>query len=202
MKGLLNIPTIPFFFPGRSLQELCWLYAKNSQAELYMVYLLERCWLIILQDGLKELQRALCSCHWSVFTCNKVCCLMWGISPSFWSWLFLVHNLYIYLTCFCVHWPPAFFKGRVLRDFLSCSLALFWSRKLLLSHMQEHWQTQRPNSCHRDETETHAHTCGCSVLLMNSEHTLIRERHSLLQRLWDRLSCSIAWGVFTQHTPN
>lgn len=51
---------------------------------------------------------------------------------------FLVHNLYIYLACFCVRWPPAFFKGRVLRDFLSCSLALFWSRKLLLPfHKQE-----------------------------------------------------------------
>lgn len=65
---------------------------------------------------------------------------MWGISPSFWRRLFffLVHNLYIYLTCFCVRWPPAFFKGWVLRDFLSCSLALFWSRKLLLPfHKQE-----------------------------------------------------------------
>lgn len=65
---------------------------------------------------------------------------MWGISPSFWQTLFffLVHNLYIYLTCFCVRWPPAFFKGRVLRDFLSCSLALFWSRKLPLPfHKQE-----------------------------------------------------------------
>lgn len=57
---------------------------------------------------------------------------------------FLVHNLYIYLTCFCVRWPPAFFKGRVLRDFLSCSLALFRSRKLLPFHKQE----QRPCSCH------------------------------------------------------
>lgn len=65
---------------------------------------------------------------------------MWGISPSFWGrfFFFLVHNLYIYLTCFCVRWPPAFFKGRVLRDFLSCSLALFWSRKLPLPfHKQE-----------------------------------------------------------------
>lgn len=56
------------------------------------------------------------------------------------SFFFLVHNLYIYLACFCVRWPPAFFKGRVLRDFLSCSLALFWSRKLLLLlpfHKQE-----------------------------------------------------------------
>lgn len=54
------------------------------------------------------------------------------------DFFFLVHNLYIYLTCFCVRWPPAFFKGRVLRDFLSCSLALFWSRKLLLPfHKQE-----------------------------------------------------------------
>lgn len=58
--------------------------------------------------------------------------------------IFLVHNLYIYLTCFCVRWPPAFFKGRVLRDFLSCSLALFRSRKPLPFHKQE----QRPYSCH------------------------------------------------------
>lgn len=80
-----------------------------------------------------------------LFTCSKVCCLMWGISPSFWCrGVFLVHNLYIYLTCFCVRWPPAFFKGRVLRDFLSCSLALFWSRKPLPFHKQE----QRPYSCH------------------------------------------------------
>lgn len=51
---------------------------------------------------------------------------------------FGVHNLYIYLTCFCVRRPPAFFKGRVLRDFLSCSFALFRSRKLLLPfHKQE-----------------------------------------------------------------
>lgn len=80
-----------------------------------------------------------------LFTCSKVCCLMWGISPSFWCrGAFLVYNLYIYLTCFCVRWPPAFFKGRVLRDFLSCSLALFRSRKPLPFHKQE----QRPHSCH------------------------------------------------------
>ncbi len=118
---------------------------------------------------------------------------------------FLVHNLYIYLTCFCVRWPPAFFKGRVLRDFLSCSLALFWSRKLLPSHIREHWeQTQRPNSCHLagTETHTHMHRHKCSVIPTNSQHTHTEQKaHSLQMRLWDKLSRAVAWVFFTQtHT--
>lgn len=108
---------------------------------------------------------------------------------------FLVHNLYIYLTCFCVRWPPAFFKGRVLRDFLSCSLALFWSRKLLPSHIQEHWQKQRPNSCYPG-TETHTHTQRRSVML-NSQHPQ-REEVLLPSARTLKLSHAIAWVLFTQ----
>ncbi len=62
-----------------------------------------------------------------------------------------------YVTCFCMLAAPAFFKGRVLRDFLSCSLALFWSRKVLLSRLHSTVSlTPRPAASH-----TSAHTPEC-----------------------------------------
>lgn len=111
---------------------------------------------------------------------------------------FLVHNLYIYLTCFCVRWPPAFFKGRVLRDFLSCSPALFWSRKLLPSHIQEHWQKQRPNSCYLAGAETHTHWCS----VMQYQHPHRDEGPLPLARtLGQTVSCRWVSVFFTQtHT--
>lgn len=58
-----------------------------------------------------------------LFACKKVCYLMRGISlwcRLFWCIIYTPN----YTSCFCMLTAPAFFKGRVLRDFLSCSLAL------------------------------------------------------------------------------
>lgn len=63
--------------------------------------------------------------HLSLFTCNKVCCLMWGISPSFWNRLFWsIIYTFTLLASACVgllHFLKAGYWGIFCHALLLCS---------------------------------------------------------------------------------
>lgn len=96
----------------------------------------------------------------SLFTCSKVCNLMWETSSLYMKQTDFFRSIIYKFT------SPAsacvgllhFLTAQALRDFLSCSFALFQSRKLLSSYIQERWHSHRPNSCHQSGREPHTHT--------------------------------------------
>lgn len=122
---------------------------------------------------------------------------MWGISPSFWSRLFPVHNLYIYLTCFCVRWPPAFFRGRGIEGF-SVMLSCFVPITQAACHPTYGNAGEHGGQTHAAIAPTATHECTdtqgqCHT---NSQHTNTQVHTEWTAdplRLRDKLTCAVAW---------